>query len=131
MEHQNSKVSSVSSKKRIYTSIQVVGVNPSFLVGPTHGIFAAEPLLQHEAELSNEAGEGEGAKGVDAVHVLQDALLLFLGGVDRGCKAATDICSSCFFCTFPSATASSARFVYCCECFASLESFKHAGMHQV
>ena len=59
-------------------------VNPSFLVGPTHGIFAAKPLLQHEAELSNEAGEGKGAKGVDAVHVLQDALLLFLAvmGVD-------------------------------------------------
>ena len=38
-------------------------------------------LLQHEAELGDEAGEGEGTEGVDAVHVLQDALLLFL------CKA--------------------------------------------
>jgi hypothetical protein len=36
-------------------------------------------LLQHETELGNEAGEGKGAEGVDAVHVLQDALLLFLG----------------------------------------------------
>ena len=61
-------------------------------------------LLQHEAQLSNEAGEGEGAEGVDAVHVLQDALLLLLGRVDKGCiMLQTDICSSCK-CTFPSAT---------------------------
>ena len=35
-------------------------------------------LLQHETELGNEAGEGKGAEGVDAVHVLQDAFLLLL-----------------------------------------------------
>ena len=38
----------------------------------------SRPLLQHEAELSNKAREGKGAVGIDTVHVLQDALLLFL-----------------------------------------------------
>ena len=46
---------------------------------PSSRTASAQALLQDEAELSNEAGEGEGAVGVDSVHVLQDALLLLLG----------------------------------------------------
>ena len=55
---------------------------------PAGWILKAKSLLQHEAELSNEAGEGEGAEGVDAVHVLQDALLLFL------LKSNTNFCKA-------------------------------------
>ena len=40
--------------------------------------YRAKYLLQDEAELSNEAGKGEGAECIDSVHVLQNALLLFL-----------------------------------------------------
>ena len=44
------------------------------------GNFSAKQLLQHEAKLSNEAGESKGAVGIDTIHVLQDAFLLFLVG---------------------------------------------------
>ena len=54
----------------------------------------SQALLQDEAELSNEAGEGEGTVGIDAVHVLQDALLLLLGA--PGCRRSRGAASHVF-----------------------------------
>ena len=51
--------------------------------GINQNTFWAKHLLKHEAKLSNEAGEGKGAEGIDAVHVLQDALLLFLTPIPK------------------------------------------------